>query len=502
MRSKIVAKNSAFLLLAYFVTALLSIVSRPLFVRYLTSEYLGFDSIVMNIMTLLSMTEGGIGICITYRLYAAFADKDENEIGLLIGIYRIAYRIVGAIELIFGLLLIPVIISLTENSGISTVTICVSYLMYLISTVSNYYIGYYRLVYVSDQKEYICAIIDSVTAVLVVVGQIIVITIFRNYYLYVFLTVLKTIIPSIVINMRKRKEYSYIKKVPVSKEDIRERNVFRDIKNASIQQIAYTMYGGIDSIIISYLYGLSYVTSYTNYMVINSFVSSIFSKLLKPLQASIGNFVYATKDLERQRTLFESMDLLCFILSSFIFTSYITIFQPVITIWMGVEYLLPLPFVLLLAFNFYISATGCAGYYFRMTLGEYELDRKYIVLSAVINIVFSIILGKIIGIIGIILGTVCSSALITYGRNKVTFKKVLFISQRKYYGVQIGRFLLTIAECAVVYCITYVMPTDIFSILIRAMISFILTFGFNCIVFWKSESMQFLINRFISIIKK
>ena len=63
------------------------------FVRCLTEEYLGVSGLFTNIISILSLSELGIGTAIVYALYKPIAENNEPKIRALMKIYGTAYKI-------------------------------------------------------------------------------------------------------------------------------------------------------------------------------------------------------------------------------------------------------------------------------------------------------------------------------------------------------------------------------------------------------------------------
>lgn len=54
------------------------------FVRCLSADYLGVNGLFTNILTMLSLTELGIGSAIGYALYKPLAENDEEKVASLV----------------------------------------------------------------------------------------------------------------------------------------------------------------------------------------------------------------------------------------------------------------------------------------------------------------------------------------------------------------------------------------------------------------------------------
>ena len=85
------------------------------------------------------------------------------------------------------------------------------------------------------------------------------------------------------------------------------------------------------------------------------------------------------------------------------------LFNRFITIWIGNEYLFSMDIVLILVINFYITGMRKAVLTFRDATGLYWADRYKPFAESIINIIASIILVKMLGTIGVFIGTFIST---------------------------------------------------------------------------------------------
>ena len=106
-------RNSFVAVMAQIVSLILVFVNRKVFVLFLDIEYLGYQSLFGNIFTLLSVAELGIGGAISFHLYREVVKNNIEEIGKLMFVYKMIYRIVAFMVLTIGLgcyFLVPYII--------------------------------------------------------------------------------------------------------------------------------------------------------------------------------------------------------------------------------------------------------------------------------------------------------------------------------------------------------------------------------------------------------
>ena len=76
--------NSFLSILSLIILAVLGFVSTKVFVSTLGIEYNGLNGVFTNILSILAITELGIGGAITYNLYKPIVDKDYDKIHIFI----------------------------------------------------------------------------------------------------------------------------------------------------------------------------------------------------------------------------------------------------------------------------------------------------------------------------------------------------------------------------------------------------------------------------------
>ena len=85
----------------------ISLVSRRIFVVFLSAEYLGLNGLFSNLLSMLSLAELGVGAAIVYSLYKPIAENNVSEIKSLMLLYKKTYTAVGIFILVSGCSLTP-----------------------------------------------------------------------------------------------------------------------------------------------------------------------------------------------------------------------------------------------------------------------------------------------------------------------------------------------------------------------------------------------------------
>ena len=138
MRLERSVKNSSAVFIGQMLSMGLSFLTRTVFMYSLSRDYLGLNGLFTSFLSLLSLSELGIGTAITYALYKPLATGDEEQISALMNLFSKAYRIIGIVIAIAGVLLYPFIDFFVKD--IPDVShIGVIYGMFLANTALSYF---------------------------------------------------------------------------------------------------------------------------------------------------------------------------------------------------------------------------------------------------------------------------------------------------------------------------------------------------------------------------
>jgi len=187
MRLEHSLKNSAAVLGSQILSMALSFVTRTVFIRILTQEYLGLNGLFFSFLSLLSLSELGIGSAITFALYKPLAEKNETAISALMNFYAKSYKIIGVVITVLGFAAYPFMEFFVGDLP-QVEHIYIIYLLFLLNTSLSYFFSYKRSLITADQQDWICVINQSAFLILQNVLQIILLLFTREYLLYLAFT--------------------------------------------------------------------------------------------------------------------------------------------------------------------------------------------------------------------------------------------------------------------------------------------------------------------------
>lgn len=490
MRTDKVLKNGAYAIFAYFLTAIMAILVRKLFVLCLPVEFLGYEGLFGNIFSLLALADFGVESLIKYRMYSAFAANDKDEICKLMAIYKMIYRFVGIFILIVGLVLVPFLRWIVGDPSLRWEYIYIVYGIQLISTLCTYFLAYKRILFVVDQCEYRCTRVDAGCSLLSYLMQIMTLLFLRSYIVYLLVKVFTNIMANWILAKQTEKEYSYAnREVRITKKDIEQSGLWHDIKNNMVQKVASAVWSSTDNILISILLGITNVGLISNYTLVSGYVTSILDKILNAFQSSIGNMIY-TNDKKMGNDMFHMFNMVEFLMSSFVACSFFVLINPLITLWLGDGYTVGVGYVLFFSLNQYVMWNHRFITYYRTAFGKYEEDRNYILAGAILNIVCSIALAKPMGIAGIMLGTVIGHVGFWVGRVKVVYREYVDEPIRKYILRQIRNLLILTVELLLLFFLCNRISDNIIGFAGKMLLCIIIPNGINFLLFYRTKEMK------------
>lgn len=383
---------------------------RTVFIQTLGKSYLGINGLFVNVLSMLSLAELGVGNAILFKLYSPLSDKNKPRLQALMRFYKKIYMIIGIVVAILGLFLIPFLPLMIKNydtlSGLGINAVLI-YLIYLLQSVSSYlFFAYKSAIIKADQKEYVLNYISYCFTIGSSLLQIIFLKLFNSFELYVIILVLSTILQNVVNAIVANKLYPYIKEdtdETIDKKEVRE--IFKDCGAIFLYKLNGVVLKATDNIIISTVLGLEAVGLYSNYYILYTTINTIFSKVFDSVAHSLGN-LHTTKNYNHEYQIFQSVNLIAIILGATAGIGIFTISNEFINLWLGKEWVMAQPFALLMGIEIYTLANRQYLSKYRNAMGLFQQAKYRPLFGMVINLVVSIILVKHWGICGVLVGTI------------------------------------------------------------------------------------------------
>lgn len=508
-RVKNSGKNIIINIIVQIVTFAVSFISRRVFNDVLGAEYLGISGLFSNVLSVLSLTEMGVSAAVMYNLYKPIAENDHIRVAKIINFYKSMYNMIGCAIFVIGVCLIPFlkyIVNLSEVE-LDNSTLYFYYFLLLLNSVLSYFFVYKTAVITADQKGYKLKFFNIAFSVIQLILQIAVLLVFRSYTGYIIVQIICGLLLNIVTSTYSQKKYPYIKK-KVFLEKKEKKDILLQVKDMFSYQIGSVILNNTDNILISVMDSTKMVGLYSNYTSIINAVTSFSSLLFSSIQASIGNYLVKTSE-KKHYDMFKLLTFIAFIIYTVASVGIYEFMGDIIQIWFNrSDYVLSQSLLATCVFNFYISGILYPIWSYRNTIGLFKYTKNVMFFTAAINLVLSVVLGKVIGVVGILLATGISRIVTTVWYEPYILFKVYFKHQKNklinYYLKQLFYIGQTILALVLVNYITSLITLE--SLVLRLLIKFIICIvvcAFVIVVFnFKSYEFKTLFEYGTNILKK
>lgn len=507
-------KNSALSILTgfmgQFLTILINFVCRTVFIETLGVEYLGINGLFSDILSMLSLAELGFDTAISFRLYKPISEKKSSLIRAYLHFFRNAYIIIGGFIFVSGLILIPFLkyfiadYESLSNLGINAALV---FILFLIQNVSTYlFFAYRSIILKADQKKYILDIVSAVTLIASGLAKISVLLIFNDFIAYILCALVFLILQNLINAIIATKKYPayFIKSNDrISREE--RIDLYKDCGALFVYKINAVVMKATDNIVLSTFIGLAIVGKYSNYLLIYSAIRGVLHSLYQSVKASMGN-LFVTEDIRKKYFFFEVMNYISIIFYGTAAVGVACISNDLIMFWIGPEYVIPQPFPIILGTELLLTGLKENLAQIRHVSGAFKQMWFRPVLGAVINVVFSILLVKHLGISGVILGTIIAAVFANLLIDPSVIHKYSFSGYKPvshYYLKNIlFLFVLILVGAGVFFiCGSLQITNPIISLLIHFIICLVSIPAIFVAVFWKRKECSYLLEKVYSIVK-
>lgn len=390
-----------------------SFLAVPLMIHYLGKEQFGVWSTILSVMSWIVFFDLGIGNGLRNKIAENLAKNDPREAVLFISS---GYSLIGLISiLLFSLMvLISFFISwqlvfntkLVNEETLRNVIIISAFFIFL-----NFWISLINQVLNAVQKTSV-----------IVFGQLI-----SNFLALLFIFLLSNFTNSSLIYLA----FSYGISLVVSncitslwfykkRSDLMPRFYFnkthiKPIMTVGIQffviQIAVLVIFTTDKILITQIFGPQFVTLYDVVFKIFSIITIIHSIVTAPLWSSYtdayhkGDFMWIKSLLKKQLIFFGLIVFVTIVIAFMV--------KPIMTLWLGNDMQVPIPFIISMAFFVIISSWSNIFAYCVNGLGKIRLQLFSSIIAMIINIPLAIYFTKYLGLglNGIVFATCLSLSL-------------------------------------------------------------------------------------------
>lgn len=414
MRTKNSLINIFVSCLSYGIIMVGSFVTRQMFANILGLEMVGIEGAFLQFVNALGIVELGLGVNIVYKLYKPIAEKDWEQVAVILKFLRKCYAVIGIVVASLGISLAYFVVMPISKKGFSKIWLIEIFLLYVIDVVVSYLYSHKRAMFIADQKNYINNLVHIGAQILMFAFQISALKLFASFEVYLICKIFFRFAENFVISFRFGKKYNFVNlKIKKAMSNIERKDFFRNLKALFLHKIAGFGTTTVSSLIIVYYVSLRENGIYYNYMLIVSALTAVTQEIFNGVLASFGNLLN-TESRKKVYGNFNILYFMNFLMYSFITTSFVCLATPFIGLWIGEHSAFNMWTTVSIASYVYIYGMRQSIGMAKVSAGIYDEDKYLAVIGALVTFVASWILVKPFGISGVMIGNLIGILSITY----------------------------------------------------------------------------------------
>ena len=388
------------------VTMLSALILPRYILRYFGSTYNGITNSATQFLTMISVLTLGVTASTRVALYKTLAEKDMAGTSAIV---RATERYMRKVALALGVYVIALalIYPLVVRTGLSYWDVALLILIVGVHSFAGYYFGVtYRTFLLADQSLYISNIFACISIILNLIVSIILIRSGCSIHVVKLGSAMVFCLRPLLQNIYVTKKYKLDKHCEPDLSALKSRG------DAMMHALANVVHDHTDIVVLTLFTDVKLVSVYTVYNIVMSAlkkIQSIFTSGTEPIFGSMwanGETEKIGKNLSIFEMLVNSFNAVAFGTAMVMILPFISLYVPHNV--KDINYILPTYSIIIsLAF----ATQGMRIPYLAVVqgIGHYKQTRNAAMIEAGINIVLSVILVNIIGIVGVAIGTLAAN---------------------------------------------------------------------------------------------
>lgn len=456
-----------------------------MFLSFYGSEINGLVQSITQFLSIISFMQLGMGAVIQASLYKPLVDSNSEKISEVVTSANKFFKKIGIALIVYSIILMFLYPKITNNTFDFQEVVLLVFAISL-NLFVQYYFGIVDIILLNaDQKGYINYIGSIITLIFNTVICVILIYAGLSIQLVKIISAFILLIKPMYNRVYINKHYSLNRRIKYTGEPIKQK------WNGIAQHISNVVIENTDTIVLTLFSTLSNVSIYgVYYMVING-IKTLFLSVSYGVEAVLGEF-WARGNKENLYHFFESAEWLI---------------HNLVILFFGCTGTLIVPFIMLYTkgvtdanynqFNFAVlivlaHSMYCIRLPYHMMIkasGQFKETQSNYFIAAIINVLISIITVKLMGLIGVAIGTFIAMLYQTVWMAVYNYKNIFKKSIKNFLKLTLIDSLIVILA-VIVMNIMPLAANTIFKWVISAFIVFIvwavLIFVINCI-FYKDK---------------
>lgn len=477
-------------LINQIITVIAPFLVQTVIIRTLGMEYAGIKGLFSSILTVLSLSELGVGSAIVYNMYRPISEDDSDAICALLNLLKKTYRIIGAVILLIGVILLPFIKYMIHGDYPSNINLHAVFFLYLLNSAFSFWAFSYKAALLDAyQRTDIKSFVGSIIQIFSSFFQIVFLLKTKNYYFFLCISLIFTILNNIIISAYVNKLYPNITCRGDVSADIKDK-IKKNVYGLIVTKICGTSRNAFDCLFITAFIGLSQSAVYSNYFLVLTACNGLTGVILSSLLGGIGNnVIIEDKQINYNRMI--NLHVLYLLISGWMSVCMLCIYQPFMTLWVGRKGVFDDAIMIMFPIYFMIMKLGDIRSVYSDASGLFWENRLRTAIEAIANLVLNLFFVLKWGVFGVLIATVITLFFIGFlGSTIVIFKYYFTKGIFKYLRVSLYYFLVSIFIGLLTYdvCVNIYIQNIFFCLLFRLFVcAFLVPALFFLFCFWQNE---------------
>lgn len=283
--------------------------------------------------------------------------------------------------------------------------------------------------------------------------QLLVLWLFKDYYLYVIVLLATQALTNITTAMCADRIYPQFKpKGQIATEE--KKAINNRIKDLFTSKIGGIIYDSADTIVISSFLGLTALAIYQNYFYILNAITGLITVVFSACTAGIGNSIVVETKEKNYKDLNKFTFIICWG-AGFCAVCLLCLYQPFMELWVGKDLMLSSSAVICFVVYFFVRQLNSLFNTYKDASGMWHEDRFRPLVAALTNLALNLILVQFIGLYGILISTVL--AIVCVGMPWLLHNLFTVIFEKKYLVGYLKNLLyycfIILINCTITYFI-------------------------------------------------
>ena len=365
------------------------------------SEVNGLIASITQFISIITFLELGVGAVVQATLYLPLAKKDSLEISRIIISSNRFFKKVGAVLVLYSLILFilyPLLINSSQPFSYTSSLVAIL----AISTFAQYFFGIsYQLLLQADQLAFVTLLTNTGTTILNTIVVLLLLRVDQSIQVVKLVSSLIFLLRPVVFQFVVKHRYSLQLSLTLKSEPIKQK------WNGIAQHIASMILGGTDIVILTFFSSLSVVSVYSIYYLVVNSIRKIVISLTAGIQSLFGNLL-SNNEMSKLVQVFDKFEWIIHTIVTFMFVCTGILIIPFIRVYTlsitDFNYIYP-AFGLTLVVALALFCIRIPYNQIVLAAGHFKETQSSAIIEAILNVLISVFLVQRYGLIGVAIGT-------------------------------------------------------------------------------------------------